>query len=88
MTEKIAIRPWVGNIGASVDATDHIDFWCPQCKGPMWIESVKTSGRGDDKVTRIVVACDACGIEGQRKGYWNVTLRTPNRRPADRRGTP
>lgn len=74
-----AMRSWIHGVRVGADDTDHLDFFCPRCQAPMWVQSVQTTGRGDDKVTRIRLGCDDCGAEGQRKTYWNAQVKTPNR---------
>jgi hypothetical protein len=67
------------NIQISVDNTDHIEFFCPECRASLDVTEVKTrivlvSVHGGIKIfdtcTYIECSCPKHGRVGFRKFYW------------------
>jgi len=56
------------NIQVGIDGTDHIVFFCPECKGVLQITKVKTYR--NIYCTHIILYCKKCKKMGQRKFYW------------------
>ena len=70
----------------SLDATDHVDFFCGHCSSKMRVKRVSTRklylrNRDDvqDRVTRITVTCLKCGHEASRKFYWDSPFKPRKR---------
>ena len=67
------------DIQLGVDDTDHVAFFCPQCKSVMKVTKVQTqrvlvntnTGK-HDKCTWIHCSCPTHGNVGWRKFYWTV----------------
>ena len=69
------------NIQIGIDSTDHIAFFCPECKNVMDIDNVVTSEveidsatKETDNCTWIYLHCSQCNAEGKRKMYWTESL--------------
>lgn len=73
----------MNDIPIGVDDTDHIAFFCPECRdinginSPMFVTKVYTNRMvvntrtgAKDKCTWIHLKCPTCNDAGQRKFYW------------------
>lgn len=58
------------------DSTDHIDFYCGQCRKTLLVAEVLTRPvkyeKGEYICTFIKLNCPACGPQGHRKFYWHT----------------
>jgi hypothetical protein len=74
-------------VAIGVDDTDHVAFFCPECKGVMTVTNVDTNGvlrkvPAANACTNVYLKCTKCGNKDWRKFYWlaetgeNCTHRT------------